>query len=188
MTTSEGTREQLVTGELYTNWPGASSPYESFTFYADIPFVYKGDGGDVSATVEDYLKGAKRTGTVVPYRYAWWMSQSFTYVVLLGGSVLMFGVLLPLAASSMRALWSEMRRGQPVDEEKTDSAGVVFAGEASEITTAEQVPGTLAPSAVKELEAEPLAEQVEQDEADKKYGGEFYPVVRPIHDQKADDD
>ena len=134
MTTSEGRHEQLVTGEIYVNWPGASSPYEPFTFYADIPFAYKGEGGDISATIEDYLKGAKRTGAAVPYRYAWWMSQSFTYAVLFGGSVLIFGVLLPLAASSMRQLWSEMRQVQPVEEVKMDSSEVVFAGEPLETT------------------------------------------------------
>ena len=50
------------------------------------------------------------------------------------------------------------------------------------------MPEQQASSAVKELETEPLAEQLEQDESNKKYEGEFYPVVRPVHDPKTDDD
>jgi hypothetical protein len=188
MTTSDGHREQLVTGDIYVSWPGAPAPYESFTFYADVPFTYQGDGGDVTATVEDYLKGTKRAGDAVPYRYAWWMSQSFTYIVLFGGSVLIFGLLLPLATSSMKEILSKMGQVQPAKEVQTDPSQLVFAEESSETTVQEDVPEQPAPSPAKELETGPLAEQLEQHEADKKYEGEFYPVVRPVHDPKADDD
>jgi hypothetical protein len=183
MSTVEGKSVQIVIGDIYIDTPGATSPYEPFTFYADIPFTYKSQQTEVVGTVIQFLSGVKRSGGPVPFRYAWWLSRWFNYSALLGGSVLVFGVLLPLAANSMKVLWAEIRASKPGQEEEMVTEGAVL-GDESSVTPSSEEPAPEEPATVKELEGEPLPEVERESEALKKYQGEFYPVVRAAESEK----
>jgi hypothetical protein len=165
-------------------------------------------------TIQDFLKSAVDAGIAVKYTYAWWDSTKYAYEIWMGGSFLVLGLIFPALIRMMlrgglgRAEKSEfeLRKYRPaaiaakavakgpsamdmqqLRELEAQMTATLKAGateEADETQTAAS--STPAPAAApKKLAAGPLETAAQQkQEEDKNYGGEFYPVERPVDKKK----
>jgi len=161
-------------------------------------------------TVRDYLKDLSKTeaGAAAKYRYAWWREPAKRVALWTAGSTLLIGGVWPTVLNLLTGAGFGRRAPRDpnydLDRFKSESdagksdAPTADAGAVDDHVRKleEELAKGLAagvgaagrdqpaqPQPVKPLVAAPLEAPAAAGDEDKEYQGEFYPVVKPHHDE-----
>lgn len=193
--------------------PVLQNPFNPLTHQRlNVPTVWAGQNYNIpwnpasNKTVRDYLAEVAKVNPSISFRYAWWTTPRAVYALWGGGTLLLFGLLIP---AGIRLL-VVAGLGQPVREEEYDLdrfksgpepvvvAAAAPAPDPSELDRLreleEKIMASIAagpnrdqeekeePAPIKKLEAGPLepatVPAAPSEHSPEEYTGEYYPVVR----------
>lgn len=188
---------------------GQWDPVRQFRVVTDVPLSPTSPRKDYS--VLDFLAEKKKTIPALDYRYDWWWEPRNVWIGSVGGSVLLIGVLWPIALKGMVAVGlaePPEERGMDLsqvssksEEAKVPTGRVVSAAERAKLdamnddleaslaksatahsnAAAPDRPGETAVKPLKIDTSEPVPAAAKADEKPHDYAGEFYPVAKPGH-------
>ena len=177
----EPTGRYWVTGKLYAIYPTYKDPtspsskmqvvdqWTPFKFPASAPFVGEVGATGKFATVGDYLAAVTKTPAAanVRYRFAWQETPAALWTLPPLGGLLIIGIAWPTALGAMQS-FGMARPPKVRAAPKPKPAVAPVRPTPSTAGVAFVPPPSTAPQPV------PAGDS-------KEYGGEFYPVVKPVH-------
>jgi prepilin-type N-terminal cleavage/methylation domain-containing protein len=190
--------QQLVIGEYLDE-----EKFRPFALYIDVPF----SASDVHVTsVQEYLHAAAELNHGLTYSLAWWQADWFTFTVCGLGGLILIGGIWPQMLHVLRGgrpqadtnnydlnrFHHEQSASHPkVSEDPSAALARHVENMQQQVPESNPMPAPQSTSppataTVRPLSAGPLSVSTPtQEEEDKKYAGEFYPVEKP-HKSKDD--
>jgi hypothetical protein len=206
---------QVLTFQKFTFVPKDGVwKYFPYAFRAELPYRPTNDNTSLN-TVSAFLSDLGKQDPTIKYKYAWWEERNWSIALWTLGSVIVIGGIWPFVIQLLIGA-GLAKPPKPKEEYDLERFGkgkqdAKAAGRPKEMTVAEQdrlrrmneeMERDLAPSGarvtaggvVTETQAQitkltggPLEDKTaEQEEIEKEYKGEFYPVVKATHVKKKD--
>jgi hypothetical protein len=189
--------------------------FRPVAFMADVPYKSDRTGSSFP-TVKDYLITVKATNESLSAKYAWYRETWAVYALWTGSMMLLIGGVWPSVVSLMTGGGLGLERAAKGPEydlerfgkgEKKEQAASPQAGATQKdmdelrqldeelekrlasgaTASSEAAPAGDSSEDVRKLEGGPLElANIQKEEEQKDYMGEFYPVAKPVH-KKSDD-
>ena len=204
-----GVRSVTYWERMRNKTTGQWEPVRQFRVITDVPLSPASPRKDYS--VLDFLAEKKKATPTLDYRYDWWWEPRNLWFISVAGSVLVIGVLWPVALRGMVAVGL----AEPPEERGIDLSRVSAAGDSAKVPTGrptsaaerakldamnDDLEAALAKSAVEhgrttqtdtpsaqpailplKIDTSEPVIAVKAEDKPHEYTGEFYPVAKPGH-------